>query len=57
MPKKEKDGDNDQDDEDNFVYARVPKNLLKKLALLSVKLKMSVRQSHLHHSCLQALWY
>ena len=33
------------DDEDNFLHARVPKNILKKLALLSVKLKMSVRQA------------
>ena len=40
--KRNREKGDDGDDEDNFLHARVPKNILKKLALLSVKLKMSV---------------
>ena len=36
--------DSDGDDSDDYVEARVPRNLLKKLSLLSVSLGLSVRQ-------------
>ena len=41
---RECDGNSDDNDDDNFILAKVPKNLLEKLSLLSVNLKMSVRQ-------------
>ena len=45
--RREEDDDEDKDepeDEDDFIYGRIPRNLLSKLSLLSVNLKMSVRQ-------------
>ena len=37
-------GKDEHDDEDNYVQGRIPRDLLAKLSLLSVNLKMSVRQ-------------